>query len=126
MAIRAGKQDEGEPVGPGAESEWQTGVDARDRVRLSAAAISAGGEIRADNEVGAGIWILREREEHGWTRIFGQHLVLAVFDNADDLVFGLVAAEEVTADCGLVAEHFAGEGAVHDWRREAFWGHHPR
>ena len=44
------------------------------------------------------LMILSEREEHRCSGFFRQHLVLAVFDDSDDLVAGLVAAEEVAAD----------------------------
>ena len=63
--------------------------------------------------------VLTEGEEHRWRGIFGQKLVFAIFNDPDNLIIGLVAAEKVTANCRLIAEHLLSKSLIHncDMRR---------
>ncbi len=126
VAMRGGKRARESLSGQIRRVTGNAGIDAGEHAVQRGRYIS-GGQIGTHDQHGICLVSLRKREEHRRTGIFGQHFVLAVLDDSDDLIAALIAAEEMSADGRLsIAKHFSGEELIDDRNIRAFWASRPR
>ncbi len=102
------EEHESECVGPSVDGEGQAGVDFCDHAIKGGHDVCSG-QLRTNHKSGVSLVILSEGEEDGRAGVLGQGVVLAILNNAHNLVERLATAKKMPSNRRLVAEHQVGK-----------------